>query len=185
MPMDVWVLAGQSNMVGRGGVSRRPAEAGAPLGEKVWDGEATPAGAPAAPLGGPAVRSFGADGWEVAREPLHAGLEPRLGKVAGVGPGLAFARALQTGSDAGASVALGLVPCACGETSVAEWSKGSTGGLFEAMVARTRAALAAAEAAEQSTGQAVLRGLLFYQGACAQAKQGGNRAIQPPPHQTP
>ena len=90
---DLYLLAGQSNMVGR------------------------------APLVDPAppdarVRMLSPeDVWMVARDPIHEAL-PRDGRVVGIGLGLPFAkeRVRRTG------VPVGLVPCAVGGTSLAQWS---------------------------------------------------------------
>ena len=90
---DLYLLAGQSNMVGR-----------APLVD------------PAPP--DPRVRMLTAeDVWTVARDPVHEAL-PRDGRVVGIGLGLPFAKEMvrRTG------VPVGLVPCAVGGTSMAQWS---------------------------------------------------------------
>ena len=104
------ILAGQSNMAGRGGVHRKQ-----PGGEKVWDGalpdelvsSPMPFGAAAfAALDVPDDWVHASAGpsasspplvWQPAREPLHAHLEPP-GKVAGVGPGVLLARRLARAS---------------------------------------------------------------------------------------
>ena len=90
---DLYLLAGQSNMVGR-----------APLVD------------PAPP--DPRVRMLTAeDVWTVARDPVHEAL-PRDGRVVGIGLGLPLAKEMvrRTG------VPVGLVPCAVGGTSMAQWS---------------------------------------------------------------
>jgi hypothetical protein len=141
--MDVFLLCGQSNMAGRGGVN------GA---ERAWDGVVpdactVPAGA--------AVWRLSADGaaWEPAAEPLHAGVDAP-GKTCGVGPGLAFAAALQRRR----AHALGLVPCAVGGSPLSDWE----GPLGARAVARAQAALALPCAAGGARPR--LAGLLFYQG---------------------
>ncbi len=112
---DVWVMAGQSNMVGDGRVEQalRPH---------------------------PLVHVFYAwDEWRTAVEPVHfpaASKDPSHtdqpitdhkeilrahgNATKGTGPGLAFARAMlrRTG------VPQGLIPCAVGGTSMAQWSPG-------------------------------------------------------------
>lgn len=94
----VFLLLGQSNMAGRGVVE------------------------PSDQAGKPNILTQQADGrWLVAREPLHWD-KPR---VAGVGPGLAFARALLPKLPAGASI--GLIPAAFGGTRVAWWQKNYDG----------------------------------------------------------
>lgn len=90
---DIYLLAGQSNMVGR-----------APL--------VNPA--PAHPL----VRAFTPqDTWESARDPIHEAI-PRDGRVIGIGLALPFAKEMvrRTG------VPIGLVPCAIGGTSLEQWN---------------------------------------------------------------
>ncbi len=90
----VFLLLGQSNMAGRGVVDP---------GDRVGDSR---------------ILAQQADGrWVVAREPLHWD-KPR---VAGVGPGLAFARTLLPKLTPGASI--GLIPAAFGGTRVAWWQK--------------------------------------------------------------
>jgi len=152
---DLWVLAGQSNMQGVGKVSELPP-----------------------PIATVAMFTMD-DRWAVAREPLHPlfesrdeahwqGLIPqgktreeilpqmqqavRARDARGVGPGLPFAWELYrlTG------VPIGLIPCARGGTSLAQWSpeKKAEGGrsLYGAMLRRVAAA-----------GGRV-RGVLWYQG---------------------
>ncbi|KQK12003.1 probable carbohydrate esterase At4g34215 isoform X1 [Brachypodium distachyon] len=120
----VFVLAGQSNMAGRGGVTGAR-----------WDGVVPPDSAPS-----PSVLRLTADlRWEEAREPLHQGIDVGGGnRAVGVGPGMAFANAvLRSGRLDGAAV--GLVPCAVGGTRMAEWGKGSE--LYGDMVRRARVAV--------------------------------------------
>ncbi|MCE9615371.1 MAG: sialate O-acetylesterase [Lentisphaerae bacterium] len=144
---DVWVMAGQSNMVGDGQIEKalRPH---------------------------PLVHAFYAwDEWRLAVEPVHvpsASRDPvycdkpivkrqeilRAHRTAtkGTGPGLAFARAMvrRTG------IPQGLIPCAAGGTSMAQWSPGHKHlegrSLYGAMLRRVRL-----------QGQPVA-GVLWYQG---------------------
>lgn len=88
----IFLLAGQSNMAGRG-----PVEAL----------DATP---------DPRILVLHDDAWRPATEPLHRD-KP---KVAGVGPGLAFARALLPHLPA--DVTIGLVPAAFGGTRIEWWA---------------------------------------------------------------
>uniref|UniRef100_A0ACD5U387 Uncharacterized protein n=1 Tax=Avena sativa TaxID=4498 RepID=A0ACD5U387_AVESA len=118
----IFILAGQSNMAGRGGV----------VGTH-WDGlvpspDCSPS--PSVLRLSPSLR------WEQAREPLHQGIDGN--RTCGVGPGMAFANALLR-SGAGAGQVLGLVPCAVGGTRMAEWARGSE--LYADMVRRARVAL--------------------------------------------
>ncbi|MEZ5357137.1 MAG: sialate O-acetylesterase, partial [Bryobacteraceae bacterium] len=91
---DVYILAGQSNMVGR-----------APLAEA------------AAPH--PRVRAFTPqDTWEQARDPLHETRHRPDGVDVGAGLGIPFATEMvrRTG------VPVGLIPCAVGGTSLEQWN---------------------------------------------------------------
>jgi sialate O-acetylesterase len=148
---DLWMLAGQSNMEGCGKLA-----------------------SPAVPPPHLLVHSFDmADRWTMAVEPLHwrvQSVDPahwyeevgeasegviemhHRDRIAGVGPGLAFAR--QIAEQAG--VPVGLVPCAVGGTSMDQWSpdlndKGGAS-LYGALVRRHAA-----------VGGRV-RGVLWYQG---------------------
>jgi hypothetical protein len=93
-PMHLFLLAGQSNMAGRGAVT---------------DIDRTPH---------PRVHVLDAhERWVPAIEPLHFD-KP---KIAGVGPGLAFARAI---ADACPDIGIGLVPAAVGGSSIETWVPG-------------------------------------------------------------
>jgi hypothetical protein len=145
--MDVFLLCGQSNMAGRGGVA-----------ERAWDGAVPPECEPV-----PGVWCLSADGsrWQQAQEPLHAGVDAP-GKPCGIGPGLPFAAALvQRSSGAGAAqqLAVGLVPCAVGGSALHEWEL-PDGLLGRRAVERALASLAAPGAA----APARLAGVLWYQG---------------------
>ncbi|KAG2571748.1 probable carbohydrate esterase At4g34215 [Panicum virgatum] len=142
--MRIFVLSGQSNMAGRGGVHRRR-----------WDGVVPPEGAP-----DPSIQRLSAAlDWEEAREPLHADID--TAKTCGVGPGMVFARAvlpcLQEGTSvegarAGTGIGIGLVPCAVGGTAIREWARGER--LYEQMVCRARVAARYGE----------IEAVLWYQG---------------------
>ncbi|RDX73215.1 putative carbohydrate esterase, partial [Mucuna pruriens] len=111
---DIFILAGQSNMAGRGGV----------VGGK-WDGDV-----PAECRPGPSIWRLNAGlEWEEAREPLHADID--VGKTCGVGPGMAFANEVVKASGAGF---VGLVPCAVGGTKIEQWERGSR--LYNQLVQR-------------------------------------------------
>jgi sialate O-acetylesterase len=146
---DLWILAGQSNMQGRGRM----------------DGAEPPS---------PLVRTYGMnEKWELAREPLHwlsesidpvhyrsANKQQRLDAQRGVRPpvsrgaglGLPFAKALSSATQ----VPIGVVPCAHGGTSIQQWDPAlkDRGGksLYGSMFRRF-----------QAVGGRV-RGVLWYQG---------------------
>ena len=83
--------------------------------------------------------------WVPAAEPMHFDKPARVG----VGPGLAFGRAVLA---ANPGMKIGLVPCAVGGTPLSQWEKG--GELFVATVARARQAAASGR----------LRGGIWHQG---------------------
>ncbi|OEL18463.1 putative carbohydrate esterase [Dichanthelium oligosanthes] len=143
--MHIFVLSGQSNMAGRGGVHHRR-----------WDGVVPPECAP-----DPSIQRLSAElQWEEAREPLHADID--TAKTCGVGPGMVFARAVLPrlreeegtpgGEGARTGTGLGLVPCAVGGTAIREWARGER--LYEQMVCRSRVAARDGE----------IEAVLWYQG---------------------
>lgn len=144
----IFLLAGQSNMAGRGPMP-------APGGDEPPPGERA------------RIRVWReAEGrWRQAAHPLHT---DKPG-AAGVGPGLAFARAVLPQLEAGAMV--GLVPSAMGGSAISRWSPES-GDLFAAAVRAARAALAATEPHDERSGSGapavrvrpVLAGILWHQG---------------------
>lgn len=90
---DLYLLVGQSNMAGRGRVDKESKQAH------------------------PRVFSFNKDGqWIPAVDPLHF---DKSG--AGVGPGLAFGKAM---AQASPQATIGLIPCAVGGTSITRWVPG-------------------------------------------------------------
>lgn len=120
--LDLYLLIGQSNMAGRGEVEtidKTPHPRVLVLDRK--------------------------NQWKPAREPLHFD-KP---KDAGVGPGLAFGKAM---AEANPEVTIGLIPCAVGGSSLNRWSKG--GELYENALERTRAAMKSG----------TLKGILWHQG---------------------
>ena len=120
--LHVYLLMGQSNMAGRGKV-----EMGAQLEDR-------------------RVLVFTQDQkWAVAKDPLHWD-KP---KIAGVGPGLSFAKSM---ADAQQGITIGLIPCAVGGTPLKRWERG--GDLYAAALERARAAM--------TTG--TLSGVLWHQG---------------------
>jgi hypothetical protein len=119
--MQLFLLIGQSNMAGRGKVE------------------------PTDEVTHPRIFMLTKEReWVLAKDPLHFD-KP----VAGVGPGLGFARTLLA-ADAGITV--GLIPCAVGGTALDKWKAG--GELYTAAVARAR------EAMKRGT----LAGILWHQG---------------------
>ena len=113
-----FVLAGQSNMAGRGPLSQRPPPepVDAELRKRIL-------------ALGPSQR------WDVADEPLHW---DKPGPKQGVGPGLSFAlevaRALPTAT-------IGLVPTAVGGSELARWEPTPSGDLLHTACSRLRTAL--------------------------------------------
>ncbi|THU46056.1 hypothetical protein C4D60_Mb09t00940 [Musa balbisiana] len=145
---QIFVLSGQSNMAGRGGVRHHR-----------WDGVVPPECRP-----NPSILRFSArSDWEEAHEPLHRDIDTT--KICGVGPGMAFANALLPRlSD---EAVLGLVPCAIGGTAIKEWERGSR--LYEEMVRR------ATKAAELGGGGEI-KAVLWYQGESDTTSHGAAEA---------
>ncbi|XP_076888969.1 putative carbohydrate esterase At4g34215 [Bidens hawaiensis] len=115
---DVFILAGQSNMAGRGGVI-----------DRYWDGIIPPE---VKPSPGKIFRLGGDLRWVDAHEPLHVDID--INKTCGVGPGMAFANAALRRYPV-----IGLVPCAIGGSGIEEWSRG--GRLYELLTRRAGAAV--------------------------------------------
>ncbi|XP_058070110.1 probable carbohydrate esterase At4g34215 [Magnolia sinica] len=131
----IFILSGQSNMAGRGGVTK----------SKKWDRVVPPECIPS-----PSILRFTARStWEEASDPLHADIDTH--KTCGVGPGMPFANALRAHRPTIGIV--GLVPCAVGGTAIKEWERGSH--LYENMVRRAK---------ESVKGGGEIRALLWYQG---------------------
>jgi hypothetical protein len=134
VPRDIFILAGQSNMSGRGLLSEMPA-----LPYSRW------------------VKNFSnAWTWQGGAEPIDSA----TGQVdtvsidldAAVGPSMAFGSAL-AGLRPGREI--GLVPCALGGSTMDEWAQNpSRSTLYGSMLAR------AIEASKAGT----LKGAIFYQG---------------------
>ncbi|KAF7046548.1 hypothetical protein CFC21_055572 [Triticum aestivum] len=136
-PTLVFILAGQSNMGGRGGAT---------VGNR-WDGVVPPECAPSPRM----LRLSPSLRWEEAREPLHAGVD--VGNVVGVGPAMPFAHGLLRAPACPRGAVVGLVPCAQGGTPIANWSRGSE--MYERMVTRARVA---------GAGTGRIAALLWFQG---------------------
>ncbi|KAJ8541387.1 hypothetical protein K7X08_002203 [Anisodus acutangulus] len=139
---NIFILAGQSNMSGRGGVINHGQNG---MVNETWDGVIPPECKP-----NPNILRFSAGfQWVEAQEPLHQDID--LGKVCGVGPGMSFANSILK-RDPSIGV-IGMVPCAIGGTNISEWARG--GVLYNHMIRRTEAAL---------QGGGKLQALLWYQG---------------------
>ncbi|KAK4390513.1 putative carbohydrate esterase [Sesamum angolense] len=132
---SIFILAGQSNMAGRGGVVNG-----------TWDGFIPPEC-----QSNPLILRLNAElTWETAREPLHRDID--ILKTCGIGPGMAFSNSVLE-RDLGIGV-IGLVPCAIGGTNISEWRRGSR--LYNQLLTRAQAAL--------HGGGGLIRAILWYQG---------------------
>ena len=117
----IYLLMGQSNMQGRGAIEAQ---------------DRSP---------NPRVFVFTASNrWDLAVEPLHG-----IGPPAGIGPGLAFGKAMAV---LNTNLSIGLVPCAVGATELKRWERG--GDLYLKALARAQAAMR----------DGVLAGILWHQG---------------------
>lgn len=135
---QIFILSGQSNMAGRGGVIRDHSHQH----HQHWDGVVPSESQP-----DPSILRLNAHlHWEPAREPLHADIDSK--KVCGLGPGMSFANAVRERVGK-----IGLVPCAVGGTAIKEWARGEH--LYENMVKRAR---------ESVKDGGEIKGLLWYQG---------------------
>ncbi|KAK7410064.1 hypothetical protein VNO78_00549 [Psophocarpus tetragonolobus] len=137
---NIFILAGQSNMAGRGGVINDTS-----TGIATWDGVVPPESSP-----NPSVLRLNAhQTWVEAREPVSADIDFK--KTNGVGPGMAFANwVLEKHPELGV---IGLVPCAIGGTNISEWERGKE--LYNHMMKRAKASL---------RDGGTIRALLWYQG---------------------
>ncbi|VFQ62318.1 unnamed protein product [Cuscuta campestris] len=143
-PKQIIVMAGQSNMAGRGGVVWRKFDNDTSL--KVWDGSVPPESHP-----NPNVYRFNEEfQWEPAKEPVHAGIGCTT--TCGIGIGMAFANhLLALDPDFGP---IGLVPCAAGGTSLKNWTT-PTDYPYPSLLYRTKMAI-------RKGG--ILRAVLWFQG---------------------
>ncbi|XP_070047939.1 probable carbohydrate esterase At4g34215 isoform X1 [Nicotiana tomentosiformis] len=131
---NIFILAGQSNMSGRGGVVNNK-----------WDEYIPPEC-----QSNPSILRLTAELlWEEAKEPMHQDIDYYA--VCGIGPGMSFANSVLK-NDPKIGV-IGLVPCAVGSTNISQWSKGSFN--YNQMLNRTETAL---------QGGGTVRALLWYQG---------------------
>ncbi|KAL8141089.1 hypothetical protein V2J09_007110 [Rumex salicifolius] len=121
---SIFILAGQSNMAGRGGVLN-DTHTGVPT----WDGFVPYHCRPTSSI----LRLDAHLRWVEAREPIHHDID--YNKTCGVGPGMPFAHTL-LGHHPGQGP-VGLVPCAIGGTSINQWARGTP--LYRHMIRRARA----------------------------------------------
>jgi len=134
-PKSIFLLAGQSNMAGRGGVDPSTG----------WDGVVPPECSP-----NPLILRLTANlTWVEAQEPLHADIDTN--KRNGIGPGMAFANTV-LGQDQSLGL-VGLVPCAIGGTRISEWERGTF--LYDQLMRRARAG---------TNDGGTIKALLWYQG---------------------
>lgn len=133
-PRLVFIMAGQSNMSGRGLLSGVPSFPNAAR-IKLYANSGNWVG-----------------GYEPTDDPTGQIDAVSLDASPGCSPGMSFANSLAT---LRSGVEIGLVPCAKGGSSIAQWQRNlSRSTLYGSMLARAQ------EAAHQGT----LSGLLFYQG---------------------
>ncbi|XP_059286385.1 probable carbohydrate esterase At4g34215 isoform X1 [Lycium ferocissimum] len=131
---SIFILAGQSNMSGRGGVVNN-----------IFDWYIPPECQSDSSI----LRLTKGLSWEVAKEPIHQDIDYYA--ICGIGPGMSFANSILK-NDPKIGV-IGLVPCAIGFTNISQWSRGSL--YYNEMLNRTLIAL---------EGGGTLRALLWYQG---------------------
>ncbi|KAK3425552.1 hypothetical protein EUGRSUZ_F02296 [Eucalyptus grandis] len=140
-PKSIFLLAGQSNMAGRGGVVNDTSTGWI----NKWDGFIPPECSP-----NPLIIRLAANlTWVEAWEPLHADID--VNKTNGIGPGMAFANTV-VGQDRGLGL-VGLVPCANGGTRISEWERGTF--LYDQLMRRARAG---------TNDGGTIKALLWYQG---------------------
>ncbi|CAI9115861.1 OLC1v1016868C1 [Oldenlandia corymbosa var. corymbosa] len=133
-PSNIFILAGQSNMAGRGGVSGG-----------VWDGNVPPECQSNLSI----LRLSANLTWEEAKEPLHKDID--VNKTNGVGPGMSFANSvLRRDPSLGR---IGLVPCAIGGTKISQWERGTF--LYNQLINRANVAV---------EGGGIIIAMLWYQG---------------------
>ena len=124
----LYLLAGQSNMAGRGAVEAEDTV----VNSRVW-------------------MLTKNNEWKLAKEPLHF---DKPG-ITGVGPGLAFGKAMA----ADTSIIIGLIPCAVGGTSINFWNEGQYDSItkthpYDDAIRRTK----------QAMKDGILKGILWQQG---------------------
>ena len=139
---SIFLLAGQSNMSGRGGVMNG-----------TWDGVVP---LECQPKPSKILRLSAGLSWMEAQEPLHRDID--VNATCGIGPGMVFANSLLNLNPR--IGVIGLVPCAVGSrmgTKISEWGRGTY--LYNQLLRR-----AAAAAALQAGGRFRIRASLCSQG---------------------
>lgn len=140
--LDLYLLMGQSNMKGRGVMPDKPIRNPRMMMMHLRD-----------------------DAWYLARHPIHLVGDAKTfvgHDNAGVGPGLAFAEGLIARNP---KIAVGLIPCAVGGSSIQLWQKGAK--LYDEAIRRARHA-------EKTTAMVKgrVRGAIWLQGE-ANANEAG------------
>lgn len=153
-PKNIFLLAGQSNMSGRGGVERDS------TGWIYWNRVVPPECEP-----DPSIFRLDANlTWVQAKEPLHEGIDAK--RINGVGPGMPFAHeVLRLSPDYGT---IGLVPCALAGSSIDRWQRGTA--LYDRLMLRANASV-------QAGGK--IRGILWQQGGTDSESLGDASTYEP------
>jgi len=139
-PMDIFIIAGQSNASGRGSLANVPSY---PNRDRVrmWMQN----GSGFAPASEPVDTDLGGAQFQILGDPSAA-----------AGFGLAFGNKY---AELRPASIVGLVVCAAGNTAIAAWARNlSTSTLYGAMIARAKAALSFAAAGSR------IAGIIWYQG---------------------
>ncbi|CAN4122622.1 unnamed protein product [Withania somnifera] len=154
--VQIFLLAGQSNMSGRGGISRKVVGGNV---TEVWDGFVPQECKPNRKI----FRFNAAKKWEEAHEPLNYGIDCLAS--CGLGPGMAFANEiLEKDSNFGV---IGLVPCARGGTGLYRWIRGSYA--YDDLIERAKIAI---------KDGGTIRGLLWYHGEGDIGTNNGSRSYK-------
>ncbi|CAI9095802.1 OLC1v1031823C1 [Oldenlandia corymbosa var. corymbosa] len=149
----IFLLAGQSNMAGFGGVVN-----------DTWD-HVVP---PECRRNPNILRLNPKLKWKVAKEPLNEGVDRWPN---GIGPGMPFANALlQKIPNYGT---IGLVPCSVSGTKIIDWQKGTD--LYDMLVTRAQAAM---KNENRNGSNNTIEALLWYQGESDTKNQTGAYAYK-------
>ncbi|KAG9160158.1 hypothetical protein Leryth_015044 [Lithospermum erythrorhizon] len=131
---NIFLLAGQSNMAGLGGVVNN-----------TWEGVVPPECGPNHNI----LKLNAQLRWKKAKEPLSSDIDTKW--TMGIGPGMPFANSILKKNSSFGVVCL--VPCAISGTKMIEWAKGTS--LYNQLIVRAKASL-------RKGGS--IRALLWYQG---------------------